>query len=46
MKSESNIDFLPFRKESHTLVRMKPEAFGPVIGNYLGANIHEWVIIN
>lgn len=46
MKSENNTDFLPFRKESYTLARMKPEAFGPVIGNYLGINIHEWVIVN
>ena len=46
MKTENDIDFLPVRKNSHTLARMKPEAFGPVIGTYLGINIHEWVIVN
>lgn len=46
MKSENNTDFLPFRKESHTLARKKVEAFGSVIGSYLGINIHEWVIVD
>ncbi|WP_319241835.1 hypothetical protein [uncultured Propionivibrio sp.] len=46
MKSGNNTDFLPIRKDSHTLARKKVEAFGSVIGSYLGRNIHEWVIVD
>ena len=46
MKSVNDIDFLPAHRDSHTLVRKSPNAFGPVVGIYLGMSIHDWVIVD